>query len=529
MKSKEEAVSPSIPATQIQLLGCIAEMLPSRPNPKKYKFVIKRTEDQFVLATLGALRQEEIKDWVEAINNAVPLESAQQTQQLPSRRESSMSLKNHKVGIADFDFHCVLGKGNFGKVLLCSHRPTKKLYAIKIIPKSHGPNAIASAQVESKVLRSIKHPFIVGLHFAFQNQERLYLVMEYVNGGDLYFHLSHERKFTERRVRFYAAEMLLALQSIHGKGLVYRDLKLENILLSKDGHIKIADFGLCGKEGIESEILSGTIEYFAPELFRGSPFTFAADWWAYGIVLFGILHFFDLTCCKIGLKIVSTLSLELLCGFHPFYHAIPEHLCTLITSAPLTFPPDISPVAKNFLSRLLTRDPEKRLGSGPWGSKEIQDHPFFEGLDWNKLFKCEIEPHWKPDIDNDFDTKYFAEEFTNEGIHHEGETQGLFGSLHRSSFVNSLQSALLLHSTERDRKVSGFSFTNIHNHLQHCDDSGRSEEDNGGKDLTETRSSENNLNALDTRKEIRRHSFSSRFGIQSKGKTETGNLDIGRR
>ncbi|ORZ39822.1 kinase-like domain-containing protein [Catenaria anguillulae PL171] len=306
--------------------------------------------------------------------------------------------KSSRATIDDFEFHRVLGKGKYGKVLLCSHKVSKKVFAIKVIQKD--AESEDTARTESEILRSIKHPFIVGLHFAFQNPERLYLVMEYVNGGELFFHLSQSGRFPEKRAKFYAAEIILALQCLHGKGVVYRDLKLENILLDKEGHIKIADFGLSRLYTKEDETrtfsMAGTLEYFAPEVIEGVNYSFPADWWAFGVILF-----------------------ELLCGYHPFYNPNPDILYQLILRAPLEFPSFTSGKAADLITRLLDRDYKRRLGSGKLGSREIQQHPFFKDIDWTKLFRKELPPPWRPDVADDFDVKFFDAEFTSEAIEDE--------------------------------------------------------------------------------------------------------------
>ncbi|KAI8812359.1 molecular mechanism For the regulation of protein kinase B Akt By hydrophobic motif phosphorylation [Cladochytrium replicatum] len=307
--------------------------------------------------------------------------------------------------IKDFEIHKVIGRGKFAKVLLCSQKSTGKVYAIKVMSKGEP----GDSNTESQILRSIRHPFIVGLHYAFESKERLYLVMvrtstippysvkyfefkkEYVNGGELYFHISNFGRFSEERVCFYAAEILLAVGCLHRKGVIYRDLKLENVLLAKDGHVKITDFGL-SKQGadVESEVIEivGTLEYLAPEVILGREYSFAADWWAYGVILF-----------------------EMLCGFHPFYDEDPNKIRKLIVDGLIEFPHFVSKESVDLLVRLLNRNPSERIKM-----EDIQKHVFFSTIDFDKLFRKELPPPFVPELVDDFDVRFFDEIFTEEPV-----------------------------------------------------------------------------------------------------------------
>ncbi|TPX56088.1 hypothetical protein PhCBS80983_g04815 [Powellomyces hirtus] len=363
---------------------------------------------------LSALTEAEAADWINCIKIAGRVNTtvaAKDEKPLPSGPVEDVSGKlvaapeqadQEKLSMDDFELHRVIGRGKFAKVLLCSRRSTQKVYAIKVLtkqPTNVDPRDPSSDQTsESRILRSIHHPFIVGLHYAFQSAERLYLVMEYINGGELYFHVSHYGRFSEERVRFYAAELLLGLQCLHGKGIIYRDLKLENILLSKDGHVKITDFGLSKQEeeggngpqteDEDSETISvvGTLEYLAPEVLYGHPHTAAADIWALGVVTF-----------------------EMLCGFHPFYSDDRQEIQDNILHAAIEYPSYVSSDARNFISRLLNRDPQRRMMGA-----DIQKHPFFKSIDWQKLFNMELEVPFKPELTDDYDVSFFEDEFTDE-------------------------------------------------------------------------------------------------------------------
>ncbi|KAI9178939.1 hypothetical protein H9P43_005601 [Blastocladiella emersonii ATCC 22665] len=406
-ESRESAISPRDPVLSTLLKHVMSEV----PNPAKCGFTLRNSDTGQLMYTCTAASITDRDDWVQIVNKLATSAAAGTASGLSptsgsggnslvpstlSRTASTRSrARSQRATIDDFEFHRVLGKGKYGKVLLCSHKVSRKVFAIKVIQKD--PESEDTARTESEILRSIKHPFIVGLHFAFQNHERLYLVMEYVNGGELFFHLSQSGRFPEKRAKYYAAEVILALQCLHGKGIVYRDLKLENILLDKDGHIKIADFGLSRMSTKDEQdrtfSMAGTLEYFAPEVIEGVNYSFPADWWAFGVILF-----------------------ELLCGYHPFYNPNPEILYQLILRAPLEFPSFTSAKASDLISRLLDRDYKRRLGSGKQGSREIQQHPFFKDIDFVKLFRKELPPPWRPDLTDDFDVKFFDKEFTSEVI-----------------------------------------------------------------------------------------------------------------
>lgn len=218
--------------------------------------------------------------------------------------------------------------------------------------------------------------------------------MEYVNGGELFFHLSRERIFPEDRTRFYGAEIISALGYLHSQNIIYRDLKLENLLLDKDGHIKIADFGLCKEEisyGRTTKTFCGTPEYLAPEVLEDNDYGRAVDWWGTGVVMY-----------------------EMICGRLPFYNRDHDVLFTLILLEEVKFPRSISPEARSLLSGLLIKQPDKRLGGGPDDYRDIQAHPFFACINWSDLLLKKIEPPFKPMVSSETDTRYFDTEFTGE-------------------------------------------------------------------------------------------------------------------
>jgi serine/threonine protein kinase len=262
--------------------------------------------------------------------------------------------KQRSLKIEDFELLKVIGKGSFGKVMQVMKKDTQRIYALKTIRKQHiiSRSEVTHTLAERSVLAQINNPFIVPLKFSFQSPEKLYLVLSFVNGGELFHHLQKEQRFDINRSRFYAAELLCALECLHGFGVIYRDLKPENILVDYVGHIALCDFGLCKldmKDEDKTNTFCGTPEYLAPELLHGQGYTKAVDWWTLGVLLY-----------------------EMLTGLPPFYDENTNEMYRKILAEPLHFPgPDVvPPAARDLLTRLLDRDATRRLGSN--GASEIK-------------------------------------------------------------------------------------------------------------------------------------------------------------
>lgn len=227
-----------------------------------------------------------------------PQQQQQQQQQMvpASQPPQKVVQRKRKIGLDDFNFLAVLGKGNFGKVMLAEERTTSNLYAIKVLKKEFiiENDEVESTQSEKRVFLAAaeeRHPFLLGLHSCFQTETRVYFVMEYISGGDLMLHIQR-KQFTLRQAKFYACEVLLALQYFHTKGIIYRDLKLDNILLTLDGHVKVADYGLCKEDmwhGRTTTTFCGTPEFMAPEILQEQPYGRAVDWWAFGVLTYEML------------------------------------------------------------------------------------------------------------------------------------------------------------------------------------------------------------------------------------------------
>ncbi|XP_014771715.1 ribosomal protein S6 kinase 2 beta isoform X2 [Octopus bimaculoides] len=311
---------------------------------------------------------------------------------------TNVQKEGEKVDQSYFDLLKVLGQGSFGKVFLVrkiSGNDQDTLYAMKVLRKATlKVRDRQRTKLERDILADVNHPFIVKLHYAFQTEGKLYLILEFLRGGDLFTRLSKEVMFTEEDVKFYLAELALALDHLHGLGIVYRDLKPENILLDADGHIKLTDFGL-SKESLFDEkktfSFCGTIEYMAPEVVNRKGHGTAADWWSYGVLMF-----------------------EMLTGALPFQGENRKETMTQILKAKLGMPQFLSAEAQSLLRALFKRNPQNRLGYGTKGIDGIKKHPFFASIDWDKLLRREVYPPFKPAVVRADEAFYFDSEFTSQ-------------------------------------------------------------------------------------------------------------------
>lgn len=302
--------------------------------------------------------------------------------------------KNKPLSIDDFDLLKVIGKGSFGKVMQVRKKDTQKIYALKALRKSYivSKSEVTHTLAERTVLARVDCPFIVPLKFSFQSPEKLYIVLAFINGGELFYHLQREGRFDLSRARFYTAELLCALETLHNLDVIYRDLKPENILLDYQGHIALCDFGLCKlnmKDNDKTDTFCGTPEYLAPELLLGQGYSKVVDWWTLGILLY-----------------------EMLTGLPPYYDEDVPKMYKKILQAPLRFPDGFDRDAKDLLIGLLSRDPSRRLGRN--GAQEIKDHPFFSQLSWRRLMMKGYIPPFKPPVSSAMDTSNFDQEFTKE-------------------------------------------------------------------------------------------------------------------
>lgn len=290
----------------------------------------------------------------------------------------------------------LLGCGSFAKVFLVKKLQgpdAGSLYAMKVLRKAklRFRDRLRSKK-ERDILVDVQHPFIVKLNYAFQTEGKLFLVLDFVRGGDLFTRLNSEVMFTEEDVKFYLAESLLALTHLHSLGIIYRDLKPENILLDEEGHIKLTDFGL-SKESLDDKAYSfcGTVEYMSPEVIARQGHTKSADFWSLGVVMF-----------------------EMLTGVLPFQGENRKETMHQIIKIKLSMPLYLSLEAQSLLRCLFKRNPLNRLGSGPRGGNDIMDHIFFHSIDFEKLYEKKVNPPFIPAVPRDsayiIDDKNWAQE-----------------------------------------------------------------------------------------------------------------------
>lgn len=282
----------------------------------------------------------------------------------------------------DFEFVRIIGTGAFGKVFLARYMHNNKYYAIKRMDKKllKEVRQLDNIYNESLILQEACFcPFIVKFYHTIETDGYVFIVMEYIQGGELFYYIKKYHHFTEDIVRFFIAEIVLALKHLHEKGILYRDLKPENLLLSSKGHIKLADFGFATRVNENVYTLCGTPEYMAPEKLLGRGDSVETDYWSLGCLMY-----------------------EMLCGLPPFYDNVTNAIYTKVLCDEVEMPRHISAAARDFMSRLLSKDKSIRLGCN--GIEEIMYHPFFHGMDWNKLLRTEIEPPIRP-ILNQFETQ----------------------------------------------------------------------------------------------------------------------------
>jgi len=350
--------------------------------------------------------EKEMNEWIRELNLERDRCQAQLGQTDAKTPDSSLSSSSggsvessksppasEKVSLEDFELLNVIGKGSFGKVIQVRKKDTGKIYAMKVLNKATiiERNEMEHTKAEKSILQKLCHPFLVNLNYSFQSPDKLYFIMDYINGGELFFHLQKDKRFTLERTRFYCAEIVLGLEYLHNCGVLYRDLKPENLLLDEDGHICMTDFGI-SKEGLMSDndrtaTFCGTPEYLAPEVLEGNGYGKAVDWWSFG-----------------------TLMYEMLTGLPPFYSQDVQQMYQKIMTAKLSIPKTVPDDAKDLLEKLLIRDPEERLIE----PSAIKAHPFFRSIDWEKLLNKEVTPPYKPPVKGKEDIGMVDPTFTSE-------------------------------------------------------------------------------------------------------------------
>uniref|UniRef100_A0A8C7U2W2 Protein kinase C n=1 Tax=Oncorhynchus mykiss TaxID=8022 RepID=A0A8C7U2W2_ONCMY len=319
-----------------------------------------------------------------------------------------------RINVDNFVFHKVLGKGSFGKVLLAELKGQGEWFAVKALKKDVVlmDDDVECTMVEKRVLAlAWDNPFLTHLYSTFQSKEHLFFVMEYLNGGDLMFHIQEKGRFDLYRATFYSAEIICGLQFLHSKGIIYRDLKLDNVMLDHSGHVKIADFGMC-KENVFGEnqatTFCGTPDYIAPEILLGQKYSFSVDWWSFGVLLY-----------------------EMLIGQSPFHGDDEDELFESIRTDTPHYPRWITKEAKDLMERLFERDSTRRLGI----VGNIRVHPFFKTISWSALEKREVEPPFRPKVKAPNDCSNFDREFLSEKPRLSHGDKNFMDSMDQSAFA----------------------------------------------------------------------------------------------
>nr|CCC94332.1 putative protein kinase A catalytic subunit [Trypanosoma congolense IL3000] len=296
-------------------------------------------------------------------------------------REDVANWKLHDLEVKE-----TIGTGTFGRVRLCRHKTSGQFFVLKILKKQEilRMKQVDHILAESSILQELNHPFIVTMFKGFMDDYRLYLLLEYVVGGELFSHLRKAGKFPNDVAKFYSAEVILAFEYIHSCGIIYRDLKPENVLLDKFGNIKITDFGFAKRVRDRTYTLCGTPEYLAPEIIQSKGHNAAVDWWTLGILLY-----------------------EMLVGYPPFFDESPFRTYEKILEGKLQFPRWIEMRAKDIIKNLLSIDPTKRLGSLKHGVDDIKSHKFYSGVNWDVLLKGGVSAPIRVRLNSDGDTRYF--------------------------------------------------------------------------------------------------------------------------
>jgi serine/threonine protein kinase len=318
--------------------------------------------------------------------------------------KESSELVTVKLSYQDFEPLKLIGTGSFGKVLLVKYNSNNNLYAMKVLNKSQIKlkKQEENTKNERDLMVKLNNPFILTIKFAFQDESKLYIVSEFLQGGDLFYHLHHSTiNLTEEVAKFYIIELILGLEFLHQNNVIFRDLKPENILLDSEGHIRISDFGLSKileNSRDKAYTLCGTLKYLAPEILKNKGYEKSVDWWSLGCIFY-----------------------EMLMGHLPFKingNVIdPE-----VFEEKIKFNDNMNPLLIDLISQLLAVNPKKRIGYGDSDAKKIKEHQYFIDVDWNKYLNKEIEPPFVPKLDGDMDLRYFDKSFTDEPVNSDRAT-----------------------------------------------------------------------------------------------------------
>ena len=354
---------------------------------------------------MGCCQKNKQKENTETLvdkNNTAPSENQQEAKTSDTEeKEACIEVQTYDkiiITINDFDQLKLLGTGSFGRVTLVRLKSTGALYAMKILSKNQvkQKHQEEHTKTERDLMVKVNSPFVVNIKFAFQDDIRLYIVSDFMQGGDMFYHLHIKKFFPEETAKFYIIEVILALEFLHKNNMIYRDLKPENILMDAKGHIKISDFGLSKilkNMDDKAFTLCGTPQYIAPEVLKNKGYDKNIDWWSVGCFMY-----------------------EMITGCLPFVIKKGTKINPKIYEEPLKFPNGLSKEAIDLTKKLLTPNPKKRLGYGIDGAQKIKEHPFFQNVDWEKYYNKEINPPFVPELNGDEDLRYFDKMFTDEPV-----------------------------------------------------------------------------------------------------------------
>lgn len=303
----------------------------------------------------------------------------QQDQRIHHQHQGSVSrVTKGKYSLGDFDILRTLGTGSFGRVHLVQSKHNQRFYAIKVLKKAQvvKMKQVEHTNDERRMLSDVKHPFLITLWGTFQDWRNLYMVMDFVEGGELFSLLRKSGRFPNPVAKFYGAEATLALEYLHSKNIIYRDLKPENLLLDRHGHLKITDFGFAKRVPDKTWTLCGTPDYLAPEVVSNKGYNKSVDWWSLGILIY-----------------------EMLCGYTPFWDSgSPMRIYENILKGKIKYPAYINVDAQNLLERLITADLTKRLGNLYGGPQDVKSHPWFAEVTWDRLARKDIDAPYTPPV-----------------------------------------------------------------------------------------------------------------------------------
>ncbi|KAF9191451.1 hypothetical protein BGZ51_007307 [Haplosporangium sp. Z 767] len=361
---------------------------------------LQMQQQQQRLAQLAQQQQEQQAQRVPQQQQVQAQAQVQQVQQQQAARR--------KFNLDDFRIHRTLGTGSFGRVHLVQSRFNSRFYAMKVLKKTEVVRLkqVEHTNNEKMILERVEHPFLINMWGTFQDVRNLYMVMDYVVGGELFTVLRKSQRFPEHVARFYTCEVLLALEYLHSHAVIYRDLKPENLLLDSMGHIKITDFGFA--KHVPQNMtwtLCGTPDYLAPEIIQSKGYGKAVDWWSMGVLMF-----------------------EMCAGFPPFFDEDHIKLYGKIMAGKVRYPPHFSPALKDLLKRLLTADLTKRYGNLRGGASDIKNHPWFGGVNWDQVYSRQIEAPYRPTVLSEGDASNFddyPEDAEQYGVYPVGEVDEL--------------------------------------------------------------------------------------------------------